>query len=55
MTKLKLYDNCARLEEPLEDKQNSDLVDLFDIEEAYVNVHILTSPNGEIRGTDSTG
>lgn len=38
------------LEGPLQDKQISDLVDLFDIGEAYVNVHTLTNPNGEIRG-----
>lgn len=39
------------LEGPLEGSQISDLVDLFDTEEAYVNVHTLDNPNGEIRGT----
>jgi hypothetical protein len=39
------------LEGPLEGMQISDLVDLFDTGEAYVNVHTLTNPDGEIRGT----
>ena len=39
------------LEGPLENKQISDLVDLFESGQAYVNVHTQTNPNGEIRGT----
>lgn len=43
------------LEGPLEGKQISDLVDLFDAGDAYVNVHTLKNPNGEIRGIIQQG
>ena len=42
-------------EGPLKGKQVSDLVNLFDTGEAYVNIHTLTNPNGEIRGTIQQG
>ncbi|MGA7369223.1 MAG: CHRD domain-containing protein [Nitrososphaeraceae archaeon] len=47
--------NVQSLEGPLEGKQISDLVDLFDRGDAYVNVHTQTNPNGEIRGTIQQG
>ena len=43
------------LEGPLEGRQISDLVDLFDTGAAYVNVHTQTNPDGEIRGTIQEG
>lgn len=43
------------LEGPLAGMQLSDLVDLFDTGEAYVNVHTQTNPDGEIRGTIQQG
>jgi predicted lactoylglutathione lyase len=47
---------AQNLEGPLEGKQISDLVDLFDTgAAAYVNVHTQTNPGGEIRGTIQEG
>jgi hypothetical protein len=43
------------LEGILEGKQISELVDLFDRGEAYVNVHTVKNPNGEIRGAIQQG
>jgi hypothetical protein len=43
------------LEGQLENKQISDLVDLFESGQAYVNVHTQTNPDGEIRGTIQQG
>ena len=43
------------LEGPLAGRQLSDLIDLFDTGEAYVNVHTQTNPDGEIRGTIQQG
>ena len=43
------------LDGPLKGKQISDLVDLFESGEAYVNVHTVTNPDGEIRGTIQEG
>jgi hypothetical protein len=43
------------LEGPLDGRQISELVDLFDTGEAYVNVHTQTNPDGEIRGTIQQG
>ncbi|HET6730478.1 MAG TPA: CHRD domain-containing protein [Nitrososphaeraceae archaeon] len=43
--------SAQSLEGPLQGRQISDLVDLFDRGEAYVNLHTVDDPNGEIRGT----
>ncbi|MDQ6668856.1 MAG: CHRD domain-containing protein [Thermoproteota archaeon] len=40
----------AKLEGPLAGKQLSDLINLLNNREAYVNVHTQANPNGEIRG-----
>jgi hypothetical protein len=36
-------------------KQISDLLDLFDSDEAYVNIHTAANPDCEIRGTIHQG
>jgi hypothetical protein len=43
--------SAQNLKGPLQGRQISDLVDLFDRGEAYVNSHTVDDPNGEIRGT----
>jgi hypothetical protein len=42
--------NSAKLEGPLAGKTLSDLTNLINSGEAYVNVHTEANPNGEIRG-----
>jgi hypothetical protein len=42
--------NSAKLEGPLAGKSLSDLTNLINSGEAYVNVHTEANPNGEIRG-----
>jgi hypothetical protein len=41
---------ASQLEGPLEGQEIEDLVDLIEDGEAYVNVHTLENPDGEIRG-----
>lgn len=43
--------STENLEGPLVGKQISELLDLFDMGEAYVNIHTAANPDGEIRGT----
>lgn len=44
----------AKLEGPLAGKALSDLINLLNNGEAYVNVHTQANPNGEIRGQPSS-
>jgi hypothetical protein len=46
---------AQNLEGPMQGKQLTDLIDLIDVGEAYVNVHTETNPSGEIRGTIQQG
>jgi CHRD domain-containing protein len=47
--------STENLEGPLVGKQISELLDLFDMGEAYVNIHTAANPDGEIRGTIQQG
>lgn len=47
--------SAENLEGPLVGKQISELLDLFDRGEAYVNIHTAANPDGEIRGTIQQG
>lgn len=47
--------SAENLEGPLVGKQISELLDLFDRGEAYVNIHTAANPDGEIRGIIQQG
>ncbi|MGH9912438.1 MAG: CHRD domain-containing protein [Nitrososphaeraceae archaeon] len=47
--------STENFEGPLVGKQISELLDLFDMGEAYVNIHTAANPDGEIRGTIQQG